>query len=146
MRQYVWLAPILVAFVLIGYFVYKYGVSGRQAAAEADALVADLNAHGAEAERTAAALADLPIPTTGTEFHYQLNQISDARTAIRIRASELRDRAEQVLPRAPKDERQQVSEALSRYVERLVAANDVLQRRTDELQTKIDKLLTPPNA
>jgi hypothetical protein len=142
MRKYNWRVPVAVALGLIGFLVVRPLFQSGRAAEDAEALIADLAAHGAEVERAPADLPEIPAKPTATDLHFQVVQLQERMREITDGATVLRDRAEQVLPRAPTEQQERVHHAMAEYVVRLQAAQAKFQERLDQLRGRIEELQT----
>jgi hypothetical protein len=143
-RRHAWALVVVAAVLglgLIGFLVARQPPRQRQAAADAEALIADLAAHSAEVERAAAEVPKVPGTATETDLHYQILEIDDRMREITARATDLRDRAADVSARASAEWQDRISDALARYVFRLHWAGEQFQERRQERQARIDELV-----
>jgi hypothetical protein len=139
-RKYSWLLPVAVAVGLATYsFVWPW-YRDRPARAAADALIGELDDHGASVEQRAAALPPVPENPTKAELGRLAGQVAAELGEASGRSRELSEREKEVLPRTPAGKRDELREALVRYTGRVGQAFAKYKERGDQLRERVAAL------
>lgn len=133
MRKYNWVPAVMVFVAVVGYFIAWPWYKDRQVGAAVDALVADLDEQGEKAERP---LTDFPANATKDEVGKQAGEVLARMKEAQDKTREFQARAEELVPKAKEDKRQQLRQALERYTERAGRAQEKLKERADQIRTQ----------
>ncbi len=133
----------IVALVLLAVVAVAAAVTprsrDRRVDAAVDALVADLSQRGAEVERHADSLPPVTEKSDRDELERHVRQTSDHIREQSERTKELHRRAEELLPRAG-DKRQELSQALALYNERVRSAAEKWDRWIAQVRERVQAL------
>lgn len=139
-RQNVWLLAVLIVLGMIGSAIVWTWYRDRQVNATMDALIAELDEQGHQAERQAGSLPSIPERPTGDELDRYREFLRERMRQTSQRAEELRQRVEERIPDAPTQMQDQLRAALARYASRLEKAQEKFLRYSDELRAKTEAL------
>ncbi len=137
-RKFDWLVPVIVAVGLVAYFVVWPWYRDRAAGDAADALIAELNEHGAQIGQRVAALPPVPDNPTKTEITELVARVARELDEMSSRNRELSERAKEVLPKTPAGRREELRQALDQYTARVGQALDVYKERGSQLRIRME--------